>query len=376
MYQRARFLRNTARTSRLSPYEVLGLTKAASQAEIKSKFKKLAMQHHPDRGGSAEKFKELNEAYEILSDEQRRRVYDMTGQTDPNAFNGGDSGPGFIRKGRPVYHEIAVTLEELYQGTSKKIKFNKDKSCHTCHGTGKAEICSACGGRGFYVIRQGPVIFQQPCPTCQTFKSCGTCQGRGSLKTQEIFDIQIPGAFTEEIVFENRGDERSAEIPGDVVFVITEKPNTKFQRISRFDLFTKAQVPLIDSLFASTFNLQFLDGKTRQIFRQQGMKIGKEIYRVKNLGLKDESGYFGDLYVEFEISMPKSTSEIADFTKALIEKQKNAPQVNSSAGVLQATALSDSDLARLNAKKVEWENERVESGSNGNRQQQADCVQQ
>jgi DnaJ family protein A protein 2 len=225
-------------------YELLGVEKAASQDEVKKAFRKAALQHHPDRGGNADKFKEVNKAYEVLSDPQKRQIYDEAGE-EGLTEGGGGGGPGGmdifdlfgggfgaggrgrpkVRKGEDVVFPLKVTLEDCYNGVAKKLRLTKNVLCTGCKGKGGKDgaeaTCAGCRGQGIkMVIRQvGPGMIQQiqqQCPQCKgsgsTIKDkdkCTTCKGEKTTKEKQTLEIHVAKGSKngERIVFSGEADE-------------------------------------------------------------------------------------------------------------------------------------------------------------------------
>lgn len=207
-------------------YTLLGVEKSASEAEIKKAFRKQAMTHHPDRGGNADTFKEINKAYEVLSDKQKRAIYDEGGEEalenggaggggagvdifDLFGFGGGGGRRGGprVRKGEDVLFPLKVTLEDLYNGTSKKLRLTKNVLCGDCKGKGGKDgaetRCKECKGQGVrMIIRQiGPGMIQQMQSQCGACKGSGStiaekdkctkCKGEKTIKEQQLLEIHI-----------------------------------------------------------------------------------------------------------------------------------------------------------------------------------------
>jgi DnaJ family protein A protein 2 len=233
-------------------YDLLGVKKNASTDEIKKAFRKLALKHHPDRGGDKEKFQELNLAHETLTDPEKRQLYDQYGEE--GLQNGGGGGadlsdllggmfgmgggrgkPSGPRKGKSVLHPVKTTLADLYNGKQTKVVVNRDRICSKCDGkggkNGAVATCSGCKGRGMRTVMQmlGPGMYSQstsPCDECngsgETINEkdkCKTCEGKKVVKEKKILEVQIDkGAPNgEKYVFHGEADEYPDIEPGDVV---------------------------------------------------------------------------------------------------------------------------------------------------------------
>jgi len=259
---------------RLMPslYDVLGVSRSASEDEIKKAYRKLALQHHPDKGGNEEKFKELQKSYDILSDERKRSIYDQTGQESnedlsdgipfsggmpfhmgPNPFgmpfdigsmfgmfgpqkNGGPRQQTPMGKGPPKIHEIPISLSDFYHGKDIHIKFERQKFCESCKGSGaeKYDTCGGCGGGGVKVrhIMMGPGMMAQmqgPCGACggegaKVLEVCGTCRGSKRINEKKTLEVKVPaGSMEGEVLI---FPEACSEVPdyekaGDLHFQIS-----------------------------------------------------------------------------------------------------------------------------------------------------------
>jgi DnaJ family protein A protein 2 len=226
-------------------YALLGVEKTASEADIKKAFRRQAMTHHPDRGGNAETFKDLNKAYEVLSDSQKRAIYDEGGEEALADGGGGGGGPGGMdifdlfggafggggrraqrtRKGEDVVFPLQVTLEDLYNGVAKKLRLTKNVICSDCRGKGGKDgaesKCTDCRGQGVrMVIRQiGPGMIQQmqaQCATCKGSGSniaekdkCKSCHGEKTIKEKKTLEIHISKGMKhgEKLTFSGEADE-------------------------------------------------------------------------------------------------------------------------------------------------------------------------
>ena len=209
--------------SKADYYETLGVGRDASEQEIKKSYRRLAMKYHPDRTGNdkegEEKFKKINEAYEVLSNDEKRESYDQFGHAGVDGQSGGGGASGFSdifgqafgdffnqnqgsRRGRDLQYAITITLEEAIEGTSKKIRLTKNNSCKSCKGTGAKDgtsfsHCSTCAGHGKVQVQQSFFTVEQQCPQChgtgrKVLTKCSDCDGLGSLRTAKTLSIKIP----------------------------------------------------------------------------------------------------------------------------------------------------------------------------------------
>ncbi|VAI22915.1 unnamed protein product [Triticum turgidum subsp. durum] len=251
-------------------YEILGVPKDASQDDLKKAYRKAAIKNHPDKGGDPEKFKELAQAYEVLSDPEKREIYDQYGEDalkegmggggmhDPfdifqsffggggNPFGGGGSSRGRRqRRGEDVVHPLKVSLEELYNGTSKKLSLARNVLCSKCNGkgskSGASMKCAGCQGAGYKVqIRQlGPGMIQQmqqPCNECrgsgETISDkdrCGQCKGEKVVHEKKVLEVVVEKGMQhgQKITFPGEADEAPDTVTGDIIFVLQQKEHPK-----------------------------------------------------------------------------------------------------------------------------------------------------
>lgn len=244
-------------------YTLLGVEKTASEADVKKAFRKAALSHHPDRGGNAETFKEINKAYEVLSDPQKRSLYDKGGEAALEGGQGGGGGPGmdifsmFDQMGgmfgggggggrgrKPtrtpdVQHQVGLTLQDFYRGRTKKLKVQRQILCKTCKGKGSekegaVQKCTGCKGQGIRIVmhRIGPGMVQQSqqaCPECsgtgETIRkedACKDCKGRKTKPESEVLELVIPRGKQpgSKIPFYNKADEAADLEAGDIVVIL------------------------------------------------------------------------------------------------------------------------------------------------------------
>merc|ERR1712070_266466 len=253
-------------------YKTLGVEKNATCSEIKKAYMKLAKKHHPDKGGDPDTFKEMTAAFNVLSDEDKRRNYDRCGDEDgPGADpfsqmfqqRGGQRGP---KKGENVTRPLPVTLENIYNGVTKKLKIQRQ----TIDKSEGVKKCRACGGKGATIrtIRMGPMIQQMQAP-------CSDCNGEGfsfSLtRTSEILEVNIPKGATDgqKLVFHNKADEIPDGDAGDVIFIVKEKEHDVFKRHGA-DLYVEKTISLVEALCGFQMELTKLDGRTLVIKTKPG----------------------------------------------------------------------------------------------------------
>jgi DnaJ family protein A protein 2 len=279
-----------------SLYDTLGVSRGANDTEIKKAYRKLAVEHHPDKGGDAEKFKEVQKAYEILSDDQKRSIYDQTGRemndavqdhSDGIPFGGSPFGMPFgmpfdmgqmfggmfgprhgppqkQQKAPPKIHELPLSLWDYYHGKQIRIQFERQKFCQGCKGSGAAsyESCGGCGGSGMkqQMMMMGPgmnVLMRGPCDACsgegkRVASACKTCSGKKTVTQEKALDIKIePGMRPGEVLkFVNECSDQVEYLePGDVHIHLQEADEAvRFKRIGADDLQVTTQIGLKDAL--------------------------------------------------------------------------------------------------------------------------------
>ncbi len=334
-------------------YEVLGVAKTASEDEIKKAYRKLAMKHHPDRNqgeaskGAEEKFKEDKEAYEMLSDAQKRAAYDQHGHAgvDPNMRGGGDGMGGFAEAfgdifgdmfnpggrgraqgGRQVYrgsdlsYAMEVTLEEAARGKDAQIRIPSWESCDTCHGSGakvgtSAKTCTTCAGSGTVQMRQGFFSVQQTCPHCRGTgkiipEPCTTCLGQGKVKKQKTLEVKIPAGIDDGMRIRSTGNGEpgtNGGPPGDLYIEIRLKKHDIFERDGD-DLHCQVPVSFITAALGGEIEVPTLAGKAA-IDIPEGTQAGKQ-FRLRGKGIKGvRASYPGDLYCHIAVETPVKLTE-------------------------------------------------------------------
>ena len=333
-------------------YDVLGLSKGASEEDIKKAYRKLAMKYHPDRnqGDAAkeaeEKFKEAKEAYEMLSDAQKRAAYDQYGHAgvDPNMRGGaeGFGGGGFAEAfgdifgdmfgqqrrggGRQVYrgsdlsYAMEVTLEEAARGKDAQIRIPSWDNCETCGGSGakpgtSAKTCGTCQGSGAVQMRQGFFSVQQTCPHCQGKGKvipdpCGTCSGQGRIKRQKTLEVKIPAGIDDGMRIRSSGNGEpgtNGGPPGDLFIEIRLRKHDIFERDGD-DLHCSVPISMVTAALGGEIDVPTLDGKAA-IDIPEGTQHGKQ-FRLRGKGIKGvRSSYPGDLYCHIAIETPVKLTE-------------------------------------------------------------------
>ena len=337
-------------------YEVLGVPKNASEDEIKKAYRKLAMKHHPDRNqgdstakASEEKFKEAKEAYEMLSDAQKRAAYDQYGHAgvDPN-MRGGAAGEAFgggfaeafgdifgemfgqqrgragggrqVFRGSDLSYAMEITLEEAARGKDAQIRIPSWESCDTCKGSGakpgtQVKTCSTCTGSGSVQMRQGFFSVQQTCPTCRGTgkvipEPCATCHGQGRVKKQKTLEVKIPAGIDGGMRIRSSGNGEpgtNGGPPGDLYIEIRMKKHDIFEREGD-DIHCSVPISIVTAALGGELEVPTLAGKAA-IDIPEGTQTGKQ-FRLRGKGIKGvRSSYPGDLYCHIQVETPVKLSE-------------------------------------------------------------------
>jgi molecular chaperone DnaJ len=341
-------------------YDILGVTKNASEDDIKKAYRKLAMKHHPDRnqGDDAkkaeDKFKEAKEAYEMLSDPQKRAAYDQYGHAgvDPNMGGGfrpgGPGAEGFggfaeafgdifgdifgggggrrggggqqVYRGSDLSYAMEITLEEAANGKESQIRIPSWETCETCHGSGakpgtSPKVCSSCNGAGTVHLRQGFFSIQQTCPHCHGSgkiipEPCTTCHGQGKIKKNKTLEVKIPAGINEGMRIRSAGNGEpgtNGGPPGDLYIEIRIKQHDIFERDGD-DLHCTVPVGLTTAALGGGIDVPTLGG-TAEIELPEGTQHGKT-FRLRGKGIKGvRSSYPGDLYCHISVETPVKLTE-------------------------------------------------------------------
>ncbi|CUA81513.1 chaperone protein DnaJ [Gulbenkiania indica] len=329
-------------------YDVLGVNRDASEDDIKKAYRKLAMKYHPDRNPDSkeaeDKFKEVKEAYEILSDAQKRAAYDQYGHAgvDPQAGMGG-GGAGFggfdfgdifsdifggggrggrsnVYRGADLRYNMEITLEEAARGCEKQIRIPTHEACDTCHGTGakpgtQPKTCATCGGHGQVRMSQGFFSIQQTCPTChgtgkQITDPCNKCHGAGQIKSNKTLNVKIPAGVDEgdRIRLAGEGEPGQNGGPAGDLYVVTHlKQHPVFQR-DGMDLHCEMPISFATAALGGEVEIPTLDGVAK-------VKIAPEtqsgrVYRLRGKGVKAVRGNdYGDLMCHVVVETPVNLNE-------------------------------------------------------------------
>ena len=349
-------------------YEVLEVSKDCSGAELKKSYRKLAMKYHPDRNPddkeAEDKFKVVNEAYQVLSDDEKRSIYDRYGKAGlegqgmgrggfgganmddvMDMFNSMFGGGGFgSRQSRrdpsqkyALDFEIELSLEfhEAVFGCTKEVDMTYKVSCDTCEGTGakdaKLETCDYCGGQGQVLMRQGPMQFAQTCPQCQgqgqkIKEPCGSCEGKGYHVEEDTVTITIPAGVDsgQRLNARGYGNEGRGNQRGDMYITFSVKEDENFVRNGN-DIYIEVPVFFTQSILGETISIPTLDGEL-ELELKKGT-TDKEQYTFANEGVADvHTGRKGRLIAQIKLVLPKKINEEQ---KELLEKIQESYGVES-----------------------------------------------
>ena len=366
-----------------NPYEVLGVARDATDADIKKAYHKLVLKYHPDKNpgdkSAEEKFKEVNNAFDILKDPQKRAAYDRFGNAAFAGGNGASAGAGFggnpfggfdfnmggaggagmedilreamrgfgfggfdgastgrgasQRAGRDLLDEVVIDLRDAYFGTTHTVKFSTNVECDTCHGNGTADgkpapECSRCGGTGYVHTRQGFFAMETPCPECNGLgrkidKKCSECDGSGTVHKSRTLDVKIPAGIEDgaRLRLAGQGEAGANGAPaGDFYLDVHVRPDKRFERRGA-DLITRIDVPFTTLALGGEIEVQTIDDKTLSVKVPSGTQVGERL-RVRGHGMPTGRGAsYGDMYIEIAIKIPTKLSEkqkkaLAEFADA------------------------------------------------------------
>jgi molecular chaperone DnaJ len=362
-------------------YEVLGVKRDASEDELKKAYRKLAMKWHPDRNPdnpkAEEHFKEAKEAYEILTDSQKRAAYDQFGHAgvDPSAGGAAGAGAGFggfgdafgdifgdsfggagggggrgrstVYRGADLRYNLEISLEEAARGTETRIRIPAMEECETCHGSGakpgtKPTTCTTCSGHGQVRMQQGFFSIQQTCPRCQgtgkmVANPCGTCSGSGRVKKHKTLAVKIPAGVDEgdRIRLSGEGEAGVNGGPtGDLYVVIQIKQHSVFTR-DHNDLHCEMPISFTTAALGGEIEIPTLDGYAK-IKIPAETQSGK-VFRLRGKGIKGvRSTAHGDLMCHVIVETPVS----------LTSRQKELLQ--------EFESISNKDSARHNPRAKSW----------------------
>jgi molecular chaperone DnaJ len=340
--------RTAADVAKRDFYETLGVGKTATEAELKAAFRKAAMLCHPDRhpcDHQAEaRFKELNEAYQALSDANKRAAYDRYGHA---AFeqNGSGMGEGFAssmadifddlfgdmmgrrgggrsssgkERGADLRYNLEITLEEAYHGKNATIKLPTSVTCETCTGTGakagsKPHVCKTCAGHGRVRAQQGFFAIERTCPTCQgrgqtIDNPCDRCAGSGRVTRERTLSVNVPAGVEDgtriRLTGEGEAGQRGGST-GDLYIFLSIKPHPFFQRDGA-DLYCRVPISMVQAALGGEFSVRAVEGGEAKVRVPEGAQSGRQL-RIRGKGMPAlRSRDFGDLYIQVNVETPQN----------------------------------------------------------------------
>ena len=318
-------------------YDILGVEKGVDDKTLKKTYRKLSKKYHPDvnkdNPEAEEKFKEVAEAYDVLSDPEKRQNYDTYGtpngrQSNPfgggfdmndifEQFFGNNSRSNRVKRGGDIRVNIKLTLEDIFSGVQKKIKYKRNASCDTCSGTGgDNEVCTTCRGMG-QINRVQNTLFGKmqstvQCGICNgngkiTTNECNKCGGEGLQRVEELLDFEIPPGIMEgeQLVIKDKGSAVKDGISGQLIINIIELPHEIFKR-KNIDLHQRLTLTYKELVLGVSKEIRTIDGKIRLNIKE-GTEVG-HILRVPQKGLKRMDNR-GDLMLEIWVDIPSNLTE-------------------------------------------------------------------
>ena len=345
-------------------YNVLGVDSKATEDDIKKAFRKLAHKHHPDKGGSDEKFKEITEAYSVLSDAKKRREYDTYGQAfagggAPGGGQGGNPFGGFdfsqfqqgfgnggvefdfgdifgdifngrggqsrAPRGRDISIDLEIPFKDAVFGTERTVLIGKVATCDTCKGNGakpgtELETCTTCNGKGnVQEVRNtvfGQMASSRMCTACEGTgkipkEKCTACKGHGVLRREVELKITVPAGIDngEMLRMPQQGEAVKTGTAGDLYVKVHVKPHATFRRDGT-NLIMHLPVKLTDALTGTTVSIETLEGKMLEV-KVPVMKRVEELLRVRGKGIPEGGNSRGDLIIRLEVALPQKLSSKA-----------------------------------------------------------------
>jgi molecular chaperone DnaJ len=325
-------------------YELLGVVRTASDADLKSAFRKAAMQCHPDRNpgdhAAEARFKELNEAYQTLSDPNKRAAYDRYGHA---AFEQGGMGDGFAssmadifddlfgdmmgRRGRSsggrergadLRYNLEISLEEAYRGKTAAVRLPTAMTCEACAGSGakpgsKPHVCKTCGGHGRVRAQQGFFAIERTCPACHgrgqmIDNPCDSCSGSGRVTRERNLSVNVPAGVEDGTRIRLSGEGEAGHrggAPGDLYIFLSIKPHPFFQRDGA-DLYCRVPISMVQAALGGEFIVRTLDGGDANVRVPEGCQSGRQL-KLRGKGMPAlRSRDIGDLYVQVNVETPQN----------------------------------------------------------------------
>ena len=352
-----------------NPYEVLGVARDASDADIKKAYHKLVMKYHPDKNpgdkAAEEKFKDVNNAFDILKDPQKRAAYDRYGDAAFAGGNGASAGMGgnpfgngafhfdmgggagmedILReamrgfgfggfegatprganarsRGRDLLDEVEISLRDAYFGKTHTVKFSSNVKCEKCNGYGTADgkpapTCSRCHGTGYVNVQRGFFAMQAPCPECNGLghkidKKCPDCDGAGVVHKNRTIEVKIPAGIEDgaRLRLSGQGEAGANGGPaGDFYLDVRVRPDEKFSRDGA-NLIMHADLPFTTLALGGEIEIETIDDKKLSVKIPSGTQVGEKL-RVRGHGMPTgRASSFGDLYIEIGITIPTKLTE-------------------------------------------------------------------
>ncbi len=332
-------------------YEVLGISRSCQEVEIKAAYRKAAMQYHPDRNpgdaAAEHKFKELNEAYQVLSDTQKRAAYDRFGHAAFEQGGGGFSaggdgfaasmadifddlfgdvmgrrtGRGGAARGSDLRYNLEITLEEAFAGSTANLNLPTSVACTACAGSGakagaKPRACTTCGGYGRVRAQQGFFSIERTCPSChgqgETIDNpCTQCSGTGRVTRERSLAVNVPPGVEDGTRIRLAGEGEAGlrgGPPGDLYIFVSTKPHPFFQRDGA-DLFCRVPISVVQASLGGEVEVRTLGGGETKVKIPEGTQSGKQ-FKVKNKGMPVlRSRDMGDLYIQVTVETPQNLTK-------------------------------------------------------------------
>ena len=315
-------------------YETLEVNNDASETEIKKAFRKMSAKYHPDKNqgddDAHKKYVEINKAYGVLSDPEKRQVYDLRGVQGLEEYSqGGNMDMWGNRRGQPrgpnAHADVSVDLAELYNGAVKDMSIQKNVICNKCRGTGakdgKTVKCKACNGQGVRLqkVQMGAGMTMQMQTTCNSCggrgithaEGCPHCRGRKVLPTKKNLLVQIEKGMRDgqDVVFPRESEQSPDFMPGDVIFTLRQKPHSIFRREGN-DLHTDLKISLKDAIMGFTKKIKHLDSHYVEV-KSTGITQPFFVRKISDEGMPihHTPSQFGDLHVRFIVELPKKLTD-------------------------------------------------------------------
>jgi molecular chaperone DnaJ len=369
-----------ATTTKQDYYELLGVARKATQKEIRQAYRKLARKYHPDLNpgdkSAEEKFKQVQEAYDVLSDTKKRQMYDQFGfdaerrgpappeeaggnqHFDFGGFDFGGSGGANFRdlfsqffrggaagapvqesgaeEGSDLEYQVEITFWEAVRGAVKKLTITRLEACDNCHGTGSIgapQVCNVCGGTGQVAQTSGRMRFNLPCTRCggtgRVGTICRVCSGEGRVRRSETIDVRIPAGVQSgsRVRVPGHGNAGTHGAPAGDLYIITEvQPHPYFERRGD-DLYTVVPITVTEAALGAKIEVPTLDGRS-QLRVPPGTNSGQKLrLREKGVPSARQHGKRGDLYVELQVIVPKPVDErVRNLLRELAELEPADPR--------------------------------------------------